>query len=176
MRATAAGCLIALGALLASSANAEDPGAVALVKTVTGKVSVMRDGAKINVEPGFELHKSDEVISEPNSTGGIVFKDGTLLTVGAGSDVQIRDYVFEPKDAKYAFTVYLARGSAIYSSGKIGKLSPESVSVSTPEGGDWCARHPFPWSRRTNSVKTSAVAVLALVVGKPCWLRHAASA
>ena len=133
MRTAAAGCLIALGALLASTANAEDPSAVALVKTVSGKVSVMRAGAKMNVEPGFELQKSDEVISEPNSTGGIVFKDGTLLTVGAGSDVQIRDYVFEPKDAKYAFTVYLARGSAIYSSGKIGKLSPESVSVSTPK-------------------------------------------
>jgi hypothetical protein len=133
MRAAAAGCVIALGALLASGANAEDSNAVALVKTVTGKVSVVRDGARLNVEPGFELQKSDEVISEPNSTGGIVFKDGTLLTVGAGSDVQIRDYVFEPKDAKYAFTVYLARGSAIYSSGKIGKLSPESVSVSTPK-------------------------------------------
>jgi hypothetical protein len=125
--------LIALSSLVAQSALAQDDASVALVKSVSGTVSVMRNGAKLDVQPGFQLQKSDEVVSQANSSSGIVFKDGTLLTVGAGSDVQIKDYLFQPADAKYAFAVYLAKGSAIYSSGKIGKLAPESVSVSTPK-------------------------------------------
>ena len=37
-----------------------------------------------------------------------------------------------PKNSRYEFSLYMARGTAIYSSGKIGKLSPESVKVNTP--------------------------------------------
>jgi hypothetical protein len=124
--------LFFFAALCCSFAYAQDSH-VALIKDVTGTVTVVRNGTSIKAEPGTQLEKSDEVISAPASTGGIVFRDGTLLTLGAGSDVKIKDYVFEPKDAKYAFDVYLSRGSAIYSSGKIGKVSPESVSVQTPK-------------------------------------------
>jgi len=127
------GGLLVLATLVCPMAMAQESVDVALVKSVTGSVVVIRNGAKLDIQPGFELKKSDEVISQANSTSGIVFKDGTLLTVGADSDVQIRDYVFQPSDAKYAFSVYLAKGSAIYSSGKIGKLAPESVSVATPK-------------------------------------------
>lgn len=44
----------------------------------------------------------------------------------------VRDYVFEPKQGKFSFALYLAKGSAIYESGKIGKLSPQSVKVEAP--------------------------------------------
>ncbi len=54
------------------------------------------------------------------------------MTVGASSDLEIRDYAFETKESKYQFSMYLAKGSAIYSSGKIGKLAPESVRIDTP--------------------------------------------
>jgi hypothetical protein len=124
--------LFLAASLYCSFAFAEDTH-VAIIKDVTGTVTVIRNGASIKAEPGTQLEKLDEVISSASSTGGIVFRDGTLLTLGAGSDVQIKDYVFEPKDAKYAFAVFLSKGSAIYSSGKIGKVSPESVSVQTPK-------------------------------------------
>jgi hypothetical protein len=41
--------------------------------------------------------------------------------------------VFEPKNGKFSFSLYLAKGSAIYESGKIGKMSPQSVKVETPK-------------------------------------------
>ena len=107
---------------------------VAIFKSVTGDIKIIRGTAdNIIPTPGTQLLKSDTIISGPASSGGIVFKDGTLLTVGASTEVKISDYVFEPEDAKYAFSLYLKKGSAIYSSGKIGKISPESVSVNTPK-------------------------------------------
>lgn len=107
---------------------------VAIFKNVTGDIKIIRGTADTIIPtPGTRLLKSDTIISGPASSGGIVFKDGTLLTMGASTEIKISDYVFEPEDAKYAFSIYLKKGSAIYSSGKIGKLSPESVSVNTPK-------------------------------------------
>lgn len=115
----------------AASALAADEH-VALFKNVVGHVYVQRADAKLPAVPGMQLFIADQLTSDAGASAGIAFKDGTLLTLGANSDVKVRNYVFEPTQAKYAFSVYLAKGSAIYSSGKIGKLSPESVKVDTP--------------------------------------------
>ena len=123
--------LYSLMALTSATAGAEEVH-VALFKNVAGSMKVVRQDVAIDAVPGTVLFASDKVVSGVNSTAGIVFKDGTLVTVGPSSEVQIRDYAFETKDSKYAFDLYLAKGSAIYSSGKIGKLSPESVKVNTP--------------------------------------------
>jgi hypothetical protein len=118
-------------ACLVGSADAHDDH-VALFKNVTGKVQIERNGVLIAAAAGTTLFVSDRLLSSSGASAGIVFKDGTLLTLGGRSDIQVRNYVFEPAQANYAFSVYLAKGTAIYSSGKIGKLSPESVKVDTP--------------------------------------------
>jgi hypothetical protein len=118
-------------ACLAGSASARDEH-VALFKNVTGNVQIQRGGKLVAAAPGVTLFVSDRLVSDAGASAGIVFKDGTLLTLGGGSDIEVRNYVFEPAEANYAFAVYLAKGSAIYSSGKIGKMSPESVKVGTP--------------------------------------------
>lgn len=105
---------------------------VALFKNVSGNVKIIRDKLDIVPVAGTQLMKSDIVVSGQNSSGGIVFKDGTLLTVGASTEIEITRYIFHPEEAKYDFSLYLKKGTAIYSSGKIGKLSPESVSLNTP--------------------------------------------
>jgi hypothetical protein len=131
MKISAGVCLMA-AFLLAGPAMGSDEH-VAIFKSVSGPVKVVRLDADLSAVTGMGLLKSDKVVSGAGASSGIVFKDGTLLTVGSSSEVVIRDYVFEPRDSKYAFSLYLAKGTAIYSSGKIGKLSPDSVSVDTPK-------------------------------------------
>ncbi len=118
-------CLLAFGA-------AADEMHVALVKSVTGSVGVVRDGQELIAQRGMRLLKSDRILAHEAATAGIVFKDGTLLSVGPGSDIAIRDYAFEPGRNDFAFALYMAKGTAVYSSGRIGKLAPESVDISTP--------------------------------------------
>ncbi len=105
---------------------------VALFKNVTGTIKVARKDVVLVASPGMNLFATDRIVSAADGAAGIVFKDGTLLTVGHSTEVQLKEYVFEPKEARYAFSMYLARGTAIYSSGKIGKLAPELVKVDTP--------------------------------------------
>lgn len=118
--------------LLGLSKAMADTGHVALIKGVTGSVKVLRQGTALNAEAGTTLQVADRLQAGPDSTAAIVFLDGTLLTLGSGADVQVRDYLFEPKRSRYGFSLYLDKGSAIYSSGKIGKVAPDSVKIETP--------------------------------------------
>lgn len=111
---------------------AAEEGHVALVKSVAGRVTVVRQAASFAAQAGTTLQVADRLQAGPDSTAAIVFLDGTLLTLGSGADVQVRDYLFEPKRSQYGFSLYLSKGSAIYSSGKIGKVSPDSVKIETP--------------------------------------------
>lgn len=105
---------------------------VALFKNVSGNVKIIRDKSHLVAANGTQLMKQDIVTSGADSSAGIVFRDGTLLTVGSSTEIQISRYLFQPEEAKYDFSLYLKKGTAIYSSGKLGKLSPESVSMNTP--------------------------------------------
>lgn len=116
---------------IANVAMAQDEH-VALFKNVSGDVKIIRDNSDLVAVVGTQLMRSDIVVSGPHSSGGIVFKDGTLLTLGSSTEIEISRYMFQPEEAKYDFSLYLKKGTAIYSSGKLGKLSPESVSINTP--------------------------------------------
>lgn len=134
MNHTIAASLLALLGMV-QAAGAEETGTdahVALIKNATGSIHIARAEGSIPAVTGSTLQVDDRIVSGPGASAGVVFKDGTLLTVGPSSEIRIRDYVFKPSEAKYAFSVYLAKGSAIYASGKIGKISPESVQVGSP--------------------------------------------
>ncbi len=123
--------LILATAGLTGLAQAQDEH-VALFKSVSGEVKVARAGTTLVPVAGTHIMRSDVVTSGPKSTGGIVFVDGTLLTLDASSEIEITRYVFQPETPTYDFSIYLKKGATIYSSGKLGKLSPQSVSVNTP--------------------------------------------
>ena len=106
---------------------------VALVKSVSGRVTVMQGGISREVASGAQLQVADRIVTAPGATAAIVFTDGTMLTLGGGADVQVRDYAFQPKAGKYGFSLYMSKGAAIYESGKIGKMAPETVKVETPK-------------------------------------------
>ena len=126
-------CLLAFGWLLGLSTTALAADAhVALVKRVEGSVKVVRASGSVEASGGTQLLVSDRLIAAPGATASIVFRDGTLLTLGSGADVLVRDYLFEPKDDAFSVSLYLNKGSAIYESGKIGKLKPEAVKIDTP--------------------------------------------
>ncbi len=105
---------------------------VALVKNVTGEVLVHRLQKSLPASPGMQLQKDDKIISKTNATVGLIFTDGTLLSIGPSSEIDINQYVFEPKNELYDFSLYMKKGTALYSTGKLGKLSPESVKLKTP--------------------------------------------
>lgn len=105
---------------------------VATIKNVSNQAQVSRDGSIIGVKIGEKLMNADVITTESDGSVGIVFIDGTAITVGPDSVFRIDHYVFEPNVETYDFSVYLKKGSALFDSGKISRLSPDSVRLATP--------------------------------------------
>lgn len=118
--------------LIASDSFGEEAAFIALVKSVSGDVSVNRKDERIKAEPGTQLQKMDIIISGADGSAGVTFVDGTLLSIGPSSQVDLQQYVFEPIEEQYDFSLYLKKGRAVYSSGRMGKLAPEKIKVNTP--------------------------------------------
>nr|MBF0222413.1 FecR domain-containing protein [Desulfobulbaceae bacterium] len=117
---------------LATAAQSETNTHVANIKNLTGSVSIVRDTVRLAAELGQQLFSADTIISSADSSAGILFTDGTSVSIGPASEVNITNYLFQPNNNEYDFSLYMNRGSALYSNGKLGKLSPESVKIHTP--------------------------------------------
>lgn len=122
---------LSLSVGLAGTAHAND-GHIAMLRNVAGDISVTRDAATLDGDSGMKLFVSDRIVSAGDASATIVFKDATTLTVGPSADVEVKSYVFEPRRERFDFLLYIARGAAVYTSGLMGKMSPEAVKVGTP--------------------------------------------
>jgi hypothetical protein len=125
-------CLIFTFSLICFSAVAE-PAYIGTIKALQGKVSIQLGSTIVDAQLNDKVYEGYLIDTEDNSSIGLVFIDGTQLSIGPSSQVIINRYLFSPKKKQYSFDVMIQNGSAIYSSGKLGELSPESIKVQTPE-------------------------------------------
>ncbi len=107
---------------------------VAYIKSLEGKVVIKRNNEDVLLSIGSKLQKNDLIQTYAKSSIGIIFDDGTILTLGENSIFKINDYVFEPLEKDFNFNVELLKGKSSFESGKIGKISPQSVRFKIPEG------------------------------------------
>ncbi|MBI5919118.1 MAG: FecR domain-containing protein [Nitrosomonadales bacterium] len=105
---------------------------VALVKTVSGATKVVRNGETLEAKPGMKLLASDKIVAGAGETVGLIFNDGTTLSAGPSTELDLREYVFDPGNSRYAFSLFLKKGTLVYTSGKLGKLAPSAVRLDTP--------------------------------------------
>jgi hypothetical protein len=107
---------------------------VGMVKTLTGTVEVKRAKKTIALKKGSTLKNGDIILTKDKSSVGIVFDDGSRLSLGAKAIFVINKFVVKPSKKKYDVDLNLKKGKALFSSGKIGKLSPKSVKFRIPTG------------------------------------------
>lgn len=110
-----------------------DPAFIGTIKTLQGKVSIQVGSSTFVAQVNDKLYEGYLIATQDHSNIGLVFIDGTQLSIGPSSQVIINRYLFSPKQKQYSFDVMIEKGSAIYSSGKLGELSPDSIKVQTPE-------------------------------------------
>ena len=105
-----------------------------MVKTLTGTVEVKRDKKTISLKIGSTLERGDIIMSKAKSSIGIMFDDGTRVALGEKAIFVIKEFKVNPNKKEYNVDLKLKKGKAVFNSGKIGKLSPESVKFRIPEG------------------------------------------
>lgn len=125
--------LISLPAL-AEEAAEEKADFVGSVKTLKGEVTIRRGEDEITPKVGTHLMQSDVLVTGEKSSVGIILRDDTTVSLGSGSELAMKEFKFEPDEGLFSLALDFVKGTLVYASGRIGKLSPESVEVETPVG------------------------------------------
>ena len=102
-------------------------------KTIKGDVVVIRGGKQIPITTVNRIFQNDTIRTGANSSVGIIFEDNTILSLGSDSEIFIDKYVFAPEKGIFSMIARMARGTASYLSGIIGRQSPDSVKFLTPD-------------------------------------------
>jgi hypothetical protein len=114
----------------ALSLAAESP--VGSIKTIEGDVIVLRGGQSLHANIGMPIFQGDIIQTPPSGSVGIIFRDDSIISMGPESKIDITEYVFEPRDEKFSMFIKMIKGTFVYISGAIGRLSPDAIKLETP--------------------------------------------
>ena len=120
--------------LLAVPACGADEDFIGSIKTLEGSVEIIRQGRTIRPEAGTRLFDLDTVQTGKDGSVGIILRDDTILSLGPDSTLDMQEFRFDPHNEDYSLVCRMLRGTFIFISGLIAKLSPESVKIETPDG------------------------------------------
>lgn len=104
------------------------------VKTVQGEVFAERKGTTVPLEKGMKVFADDLLVTGKDGSLGIVLRDNTIFSMGPDSRLSLNEFVFSPVEGKFSLLVRMIKGTFVYVSGVIAKLSPESIRMETPVG------------------------------------------
>jgi len=107
---------------------------VGMIKKTSGTVEIKRAKKILLAKEGDLLENGDIVLTKSKSSVGIVFDDGTRVSLGEKAIFLIKKFKVEPDKKEYDVDLELKKGKAVFSSGKVGKLSPKSVKFRIPTG------------------------------------------
>ena len=105
---------------------------VATVQKVSGMATVVRQDHTLSAKIGLEIWENDTIRTGPDGSIGVVFRDDTVLSLGPESVLVIDEFVFAPRQEKFAIVLRMIKGTAAYLSGLISRLAPESTHFETP--------------------------------------------
>ncbi|MBU4261868.1 MAG: FecR family protein [Proteobacteria bacterium] len=104
------------------------------VKNVQGSVSVKRQKMELKAARGMKIYAHDVITTGKDGSVGIILRDNTVFSLGPESELELKEYVFVPDQGSFAVLARMVRGTFVYMSGLIGKLSPDSIKIETPVG------------------------------------------
>jgi hypothetical protein len=114
------------------SSSSDPKDTIGVVRNYTGTASVLRGGQTFAAVSGTKLLAGDTLSTGYDGSMGIILRDDSILSLGPGSTLVIRDFVFSPREGKLGLLARISSGTMAYISGLIGKMAPQSVRFDTP--------------------------------------------
>ncbi len=117
---------------LAVPAAAEQTALAGRVKTVSGDAVIVHAGKTIPATMGLEVFESDRVRTGADGRVGLTLQDDTRVAIGPKSEVAVDAFRYAPADGSLGLALRFVQGVAVYVSGRIAKLAPDSIRLETP--------------------------------------------
>jgi hypothetical protein len=125
------GVVLIVMALTSATAAAQQPIPAGHIKVATGAAYIVRQNATQPAKPGDAVFATD-TLRTANGAIGVTLADDTRVSLGPDSEMRLERYVFSPSDGALGMVLNFVRGVAAYVSGRMAKLSPDSVRLETP--------------------------------------------
>src|SRR5262245_49653228 len=122
---TAAALAIVVGA--ATPVSAQTP--AGHIKTVSGIAVIVRDQGTVPAKPGEPVYATDTLRTLDNASLGVTLRDDTRVSLGPNSEVKVDRYVYEPGEGGLGMVLKFVRGAAVYVSGRMSKIAPDSIRL-----------------------------------------------
>ena len=104
------------------------------IKNVLGTVQVQRQGSTLPAARGMKIYAQDTLLTGADGAAGIILQDNTIFSLGPDSQLALKEFTFAPEQGRFALLAKMIKGTFVYLSGVIGKLSPDSIQLETPVG------------------------------------------
>lgn len=124
--------LTATAALAQAPANTAGDQREGTFKAVQGEVTVVRDNARVAALVGGPVMAADRILTGAASATAVTLKDGTVISVGPDSAVDLSQFKFNATTQDGNLLITLVRGTLRMATGAIAKVKPEQVKVTTP--------------------------------------------
>jgi hypothetical protein len=128
----ACGVVLIVMALTTATAAAQQPIPAGHVKIATGAAYIVRHNSAMPAKPGDAVFATDTLRTQANGAIGVTLADDTRVSLGPDSEMRLERYVFSPSEGALGMVLNFVRGVAAYVSGRMAKLSPDSVRLETP--------------------------------------------
>lgn len=112
--------------------SAQQPVPAGHIKTVSGTAFVVRDHGTTPAKAGDAIFASDTLRTSGDGAVGITLRDDTRLSLGPNSEVRVDRYVYAPGEGGLGMVLKFVRGVAVYVSGRMAKLAPDSIRLEAP--------------------------------------------
>ncbi|MFA6192359.1 MAG: FecR domain-containing protein [Sulfurimonas sp.] len=102
------------------------------ISSIKGSCTITRASSVIDATIGLKLEEKDILKTKEDAKLQIIFKDGTIVTVGKSSTFDIAAYVYdEAASDKSKVDFGFLEGSFKSVTGKIGKIAPDKFNLKT---------------------------------------------
>jgi hypothetical protein len=102
------------------------------IKIASGAAFVVRDSKAIPAQVGLPLFEADTLRTGGDGRLGVTLRDDTRIALGPASEIRLDRFVYAPAESRFGAVLKLIHGVAVYVSGRIAKLAPDSVRLETP--------------------------------------------
>lgn len=102
------------------------------LKSVQGKVMIVSGDVQRAAVSGDRVSEAERIITGPGAGTALTLKDGTVVSVGPGTTVDLSRAQFDARTQNGGIMISLLQGSIRVVTGLLGKLHPEQVKIITP--------------------------------------------
>lgn len=114
------------------AASAPDSGRVGTFKQVEGDTWTGRGDARRAAAPGGAVAVAERLSTGKTGAATVILKDGTVLTMGPNTTMDLSRFQFDSTTQKGAFGLDLLQGTVRVVTGLLARINPDLFKVSTP--------------------------------------------